>query len=141
LKSRLKRKFAADNPNINNDPNVNVNNDPNANVNDPNINKPLSTEDLNNQKQVLQLLDRIESSSANLKDIYYSLFDNLNALYSEFPSIYQQMEMSVKLPTNQDAMNIVTLSNDLKESITRFKDPQYLASYLNNHADTIESEF
>lgn len=94
--------------------------------------------DPNTVKEVKQLLARIRESSNNLKDIYYALFDNLNALFSAYPSIYQQLQMTVKLPTNNDAMNTVQFNNDLTIALNKFKDPVYLASYLKNSSDTID---
>ena len=93
--------------------------------------------DSNTVNEVNQLLERIEQSSNDLKDIYYSLFDNLTALYSSYPSIYQQLEMIVKLPTNEDAMNIVSFNNDLSQALTHFKDSNYLASYISNSSETL----
>ena len=90
------------------------------------------------KQEVTQLLDRIQQSSNNLKDIYYALFDNLNALFSAYPSIYQQLQMTVKLPTNRDAMNTVTFNNDLTIALNKFKNPEYLASYLKNSSDTLD---
>ena len=90
------------------------------------------------RKEVMQLLDRIQESSNNLKDIYYALFDNLNALFSAYPSIYQQLQMTVKLPSNRDAMNTVTFNNDLTVALNKFKNPEYLASYLKNSSETLE---
>lgn len=90
------------------------------------------------KKEVMQLLDRIQESSNNLKDIYYALFDNLNALFSAYPSIYQQLQMTVKLPSNRDAMNTVTFNNDLTVALNKFKNPEYLASYLKNSSETLK---
>lgn len=98
---------------------------------------PLDQIDPKIVKEVNQLLDRIKESSNNLKDIYYALFDNLNALFAAYPSIYQQLQMTVKLPTNNDAMNTVTFNNDLTIALNKFKDPIYLASYLKNSSETI----
>ena len=96
--------------------------------------KPSSNDEA---KEVMKLLERIKESSNNLKDIYYVLFDNLNGLYSTYPSIYKQLQQSVKLPTNQDAINIVTLNKDLTESLNLFKDPTYLNSFLQNSSETL----
>ena len=45
--------------------------------------------------------------------------------------------MTVKLPTNNDAMNIVALNNDLMQALERFKDPVYLNSYISNSSETL----
>ena len=87
--------------------------------------------------EITQLLDRVKNSANSLKDIYYALFDQLNGLYQSFPSIYKQLQMTVKLPTNQDAMNIVSFSNSLNQSLDKFKDPIYLKSYISNSSETL----
>ena len=65
------------------------------------------------------------------------MFDNLNALFATYPSLYKQLQMTVKLPTNNDAMNIVALNNDLMQALERFKDPVYLNSYISNSSETL----
>ena len=45
--------------------------------------------------------------------------------------------MTVKLPTNQDAMSVVTMNNDLTQALERFKDPVYLNSFISNSSETI----
>lgn len=87
--------------------------------------------------EVSKILDRIKSASNSLKDIYYVLFDNLNGLYAVFPTIFKQLQMTVKLPTNQDAMSVVTMNNDLTQALERFKDPVYLNSFISNSSETI----
>lgn len=87
--------------------------------------------------EINQLLNRIKELSNNLKDIYYVLFDNLNSLYQTYPSIYKQLQMTVKLPQNQDAMNIVQLNTSLAQALNKFKDPIYLQSYISNSSETL----
>lgn len=91
------------------------------------IKKADMAEDISN---VNTIFDRIDEASNNLKDIYYSLFDNLNALYESYPEIYEQMKMIVNLPDNSDAENIVSFNNDLHMALEHFRDPAYLESYL-----------
>lgn len=81
------------------------------------------------------IFDRIDEASDGLKDIYYSLFDNLNALYESYPEIYEQMKMIVKLPDNADAQNVVSFNNDLHMALEHFRDPAYLESYLKDDAE------
>ena len=76
------------------------------------------------------LLKRIDEACANLKDVYYVLFDNLNVLFQNYPDIYKQIEMIVKLPTNESAKDIVTLYNDLHSTILHFDDTEYLQKYI-----------
>lgn len=103
-----------------------------------------SSNDNNNEEvdqqtvyEINQLLDKVKNSANSLKDIYYALFDQLNGLYQSYPSIYKQLQMTVKLPTNQDAMNIVSFSNSLNQSLDKFKDPIYLKSYISNSSETL----
>lgn len=98
-----------------------------------------NNEDVDQQTvyEINQLLDKVKNSANSLKDIYYALFDQLNGLYQSYPSIYKQLQMTVKLPTNQDAMNIVSFSNSLNQSLDKFKDPIYLKSYISNSSETL----
>lgn len=79
---------------------------------------------------VKTLLGRIDEASNNLKDVYYALFDNLNALYESYPDLYKEIEMTVKLPKNEDALNVVQFDNDLHQILEHFQDEQYLSSYI-----------
>lgn len=84
-------------------------------------------------EEVNILLDRIDEASNNLKDVYYALFDNLNALYQSFPEVYTQLQMVVRLPDNDTANDTISFNTDLHQALQHFKDPQYLSSYLNNN--------
>ena len=98
------------------------------------LNQPADPKIVN---EVTRLFERIKGSANGLKDMYYALFDNLNALFATYPSLYKQLQMTVKLPTNNDAMNIVALNNDLMQALERFKDPVYLNSYISNSSETL----
>lgn len=88
----------------------------------------------NNKTDVVKkLLNRIDLASDDLKNSYYSLFDNLNSLYEEYPDLYKQIEMVVKLPTNDDAKNISLLNSDLKRILNNLQDESYLNSYINQN--------
>ena len=86
-----------------------------------------SDNDINAAKE---LLNRIDLASKDLKNTYFALFDNLNALYESYPDLYKQIEMVVKLPTNDDAKNITALNSDLERIINNLKDEEYLKSYI-----------
>lgn len=90
--------------------------------------KKIADNNLNNAKVLLQ---RVDEASHNLKDVYYVLFDNLNALYKSYPDLYKQIEMVVTLPKNEDAADIVKFDNDLNSILTHLNDDQYLNSYIN----------
>lgn len=81
---------------------------------------------------VKELLNRIDVASDDLKNSYYVLFDNLNSLYEEYPDLYKQIEMVVKLPSNEDAKNISILNEDLQRILNNLKDENYLNSYIQN---------
>lgn len=80
---------------------------------------------------VQKLLKRIDNATHNLKDIYYVLFDNLNALFDAYPNLYKEMQMLVKLPTNDDAKDVMQFYKDLHDVLDHLSDKQYLDSYIN----------
>ena len=89
--------------------------------------RKVAENDLTNAKL---LLDRIDEASHNLKDIYYVLFENLNALFDSYPDLYKQIQMVVALPKNEDAAEIVQFHKDLHDILEHLKDKQYLQTYL-----------
>ena len=76
------------------------------------------------------ILERVQKASNDLKDIYYILFDNLNALFSSYPELYKQINMVVKLPTNEDAISIANFNTNLTDILGHFKDEQYLSEFI-----------
>ena len=76
------------------------------------------------------ILERVQKASNDLKDIYYILFDNLNALFSSYPELYKQINMVVKLPTNEDAISIANFNTNLTDILGHFKDEQYLSEFV-----------
>jgi hypothetical protein len=96
----------------------------------------------NNLESAKKLLERIDSASDDLKDRYYVLFDNLNALYEAYPDLYKEMEMTVKLPKNDDGRDIMQFHEDLHRILDHFKDDQYLESNVGRkegNEDEVES--
>ena len=89
----------------------------------------------NSATDVKTLLLRIDEASHDLKDHYYVVFDNLNALFESYPQLYKEIEMTVKLPTNEDAKNIVQFYDDLHKALHYFQDDQYLNSFINPAPD------
>lgn len=84
-----------------------------------------------NTDDVQKMLKRIDESSEQLKDSYYVLFDNLNVLFENYPELYKQIEMVVKLPSNDDAKAVVQLNNGLTDLVAHFEDDGYLDNYIN----------
>ena len=62
------------------------------------INREVIASDATDDAKVI--LERIQKAGGDLKNIYYILFDNLNALFSSYPELYKQINMVVKLPVN-----------------------------------------
>ena len=89
--------------------------------------RKLASEETDDTKVILE---RVQKASNDLKDIYYILFDNLNALFSSYPELYKQINMVVKLPTNDDAITITNFDNSLNEILEHFKDEQYLSEFV-----------
>ncbi len=83
-------------------------------------------------KQVIDILDKISICSVELKDNYYELFEELNKLFDEYPDLYKQIEMVVKLPSNEDAKNVVEFNLDLQRILDNLSDIKYLKGYINN---------
>ena len=77
-----------------------------------------------------ELLRKIENSSKDLKEYYYVLFNNLNILFENYPSLYKQIEMIIKLPNNEDAKTIAMLCSELEDLMLHFEDDEYLKGYL-----------
>lgn len=77
-----------------------------------------------------KILDRIDKSSEDLRNNYYVLFDNLNALYESYPDLYKKIEMTVKLPKNEDAHGVVKFYKDLHDILEYFSDNDYLSEYV-----------
>lgn len=94
----------------------------------PNI--PGTPDTMENTEDVKIILNRIDEASDGLKDIYYVLFDNLNALFEAYPNLYKQMQMVIKLPSNEDAEGVVKFHDDLHQVLEHFKDDQYLQTYI-----------
>jgi len=94
--------------------------------------KKIAEEDLNDDlNDTKVLLQRVDESSHQLKDIYYVLFDNLNNLSRSYPNLYKQVEMTVALPKNEDAAQVIQFDHDLHEILNHLLiDDQYLREYI-----------
>ena len=89
--------------------------------------RKLASEETDDTKVILE---RVQKASNDLKDIYYILFDNLNALFSSYPELYKQINTVVKLPTNDDAISIANFNTNLTDILGHFKDEQYLSEFV-----------
>lgn len=90
--------------------------------------KTITASDATDDAKVI--LERVQKASGDLKNIYYILFDNLNALFSSYPELYKQINMVVKLPMNEDAIAIANFDSQLNDILEHFKDEQYLSEYI-----------
>jgi len=81
------------------------------------------------------ILERIQKAGHDLKDIYYILFDDLNALFGSYPELYKQISMVVELPTNEDAIATAKFDSDLNDILEHFKDEQYLSEYVDQKTE------
>lgn len=91
--------------------------------------RKVAENELNDAKLMLK---RVDEASHKLKDTYYVLFDNLNALYESYPDLYKQLQMVVALPKNEDAAEVVQFHKDLHAILEHLKDDKYLQGYLNS---------
>jgi len=93
--------------------------------------KRLKKANFNDTEDAMKLLQRVESGVELLRDTYYILFDNLNALYEKYPMLYKKLEMSIKLPKNEDAKNVAELYDNFEEVKRFLFDREYLNEYIN----------
>lgn len=72
------------------------------------------------------ILNRVENSIDDLNEVYYILLDNLNELFKSYPDVYNEINMSVKLPTKDDIENIANMKNSFSDIKEHFEDDNYL---------------
>ena len=65
-----------------------------------------------------------------LHDAYLKLFHGLNALYKEFPNLYDEMKKVVKFPDEAEAQDVAEMKVDFEDIRTHYKDAGYLADIL-----------
>ena len=76
--------------------------------------------EIKNVNDAKDLLNRINKSCENIKDDYYILLDNLNAIYSSYPNLYNELKQVVKLPNDKDIKNVVDLNNSMESMINQY---------------------
>lgn len=83
------------------------------------------------QKQIaMDILNRILQSGEDIKDAYYSLLDNLNALNRDYQGIYNEFKMMVKLPDKKEVNNVAQLQLDISEAVKYLSDPNFIENFL-----------
>ena len=83
-----------------------------------------------NTETIKQLLQRISSNSEDIKSAYYVLLENLNALNKDFPDIYNELKVMVKLPNKSDINYISDLNNDMLSAEQMICDPTFLSGLI-----------
>lgn len=79
---------------------------------------------------VQDLLKRVNSNCEDIKSSYYSLLENLNALNKDFPGVYNELKVMVKLPNKNDVNNISDLKNDMENALTMLTDQTFLSGLV-----------
>lgn len=83
-----------------------------------------------NVEIIRQLLQRITSNVEDIKSAYYVLLENLNALNKDFPDIYNELKVMVKLPNKSDINYISDLNNDMLSAEQMICDPTFLSGLI-----------
>lgn len=89
-----------------------------------------------------KILEIINNSDKVLQD-YLELYKDLNDLYNDYPNVYEEIQRVVKLPTNDDAVNVTQFNKDLKTELQYLNDENFLQSVLRENsldADTGNEE-
>ena len=92
-----------------------------------------TSEELNasdNTETIKQLLQRITSNAEDIKSAYYVLLENLNALNKDFPDIYNELKVMVKLPNKSDINYISDFNNDMLSAEQMLCDPTFLSGLI-----------
>ncbi len=76
------------------------------------------------------LLDRIDNSVDDIKDAYYSLLDNLNAINNAYPNLYTELTQLIKLPNESNIKEVVQLKSDMDDAVKYLKDPDFLKGVI-----------
>ena len=77
-----------------------------------------------------QLLS-IHDASDKLLEVYMDLYTALNQLYADYPSVYAELQRTVRLPTNDDADDVTALNHDLHNVLVMLADDAFLKTVLN----------
>lgn len=76
----------------------------------------------------------VRKNATDLLNNYKQLFENLTILYNEYPMLYQEIQRVVKLPTNEDAQNVVRFYEDLLQELELLKDSNKLEMVLRGNS-------
>lgn len=78
----------------------------------------------------IDLLKRVGNSANDIKDAYYSLLDNLNALNSNYQNVYTEFKQLVKLPDQKEIEEIVQLQKDTQDAVKYLAEPDFLKGFM-----------
>lgn len=79
---------------------------------------------------IIDILNRVNNSADDIKSGYYSLLDNLNALNKDYPNVYNEFKLLVKLPNQTDIKNIVQSRDDIQKAIEYLTNPDFLSGVI-----------
>jgi hypothetical protein len=82
----------------------------------------------------------VRKNATDLLEDYKQLFENLTIIYNEWPMLYQEIQRVVKLPTNEDAQNVVSFYQDLLQELELLKDSEKLEMVLRGNSLDGDSE-
>lgn len=88
------------------------------------------TADVNDKQVVRDLLEVLDSNVKDLKDTYYVLLENLNALSKDYSGVYNELKVMCKLPNKNDVNDIVQFQSDISKAKEMFNDDNFLSNFI-----------
>lgn len=82
------------------------------------------------KQTALELVDMIENNVKDLKDTYYVLLENLNALSRDYVGVYNELKVLCKLPNKNDINDIVQFEEDIEKAKLMFNDENFLSNFI-----------
>lgn len=82
----------------------------------------------------------IRQLSKEMLDVYKRLYEDLNDLYNDYPSLYQEIQRVVKLPTNEDAQEITDFYEDFIQELELLKNSENLEKVMQGNSLDIPDE-
>lgn len=76
------------------------------------------------------LVEQARAAVEGVVESYHQLFDALNTLAQQYPSLYDEMKMAIKFPNENDAEDISQMKGAFNDVADHFKDSQYLAGII-----------
>lgn len=79
---------------------------------------------------VKNLLQRIGNNAEDIKSTYYVLLENLNALNKDFPDVYNELKVMVKLPNKNNITDISNFKEDMSKAEQMLCDQTFLSGLI-----------